>query len=263
MTIPYNEFLAVVYAQVFNSTLTKAESKKWAIGKVTKKVPLPKDLKIIGEHYESALLAKKLMLAHSVAQKLSSLSLIEGIFLTGSLAAGSAKKDSDIDLLIICQPYSLWLVRFLVVSYLKLTGNYRSEENFNNKVCPNMFLETGHLLISKQNLFTAHEVLQVKTLVDNGGVNEQWLETNSWTKKYLPFASNKLKVQGKKYYSIILWPVNFLLFLAQYLYMYSKITNERITLHQAFFHPKDLSTEVLTNYERKLVKYGYGSKSKF
>jgi len=82
---------------------------------------------------------------------------------------------------------------------------------------------------------------------------EQFLKANSWTRSLLPIAFSeslkksevsKLKkfdlISNSKFWisNFILSPINFLFFLIQYIYMYPKITSERVSLGYAFFHPR-------------------------
>ncbi len=51
-------------------------------------------------------------------------------------------------------------------------------------------------------------------------------------------------------------PLELLAFVLQYLYMRNKITNEKISLHSAFFHPNELSEKVLVAFEKRLKALG-------
>jgi len=81
----------------------------------------------------------------------------------------------------------------------------------------------------------------------------------------LPNAKNSLKFKvqssklGKKHpisqsasWRILISFFNTLAFKLQYLYMKPKITAEKISLHQAFFHPVDLSGKIQREFERRI-----------
>jgi hypothetical protein len=210
----YNQLAAVVYADVFGFPLTVSEARLWAIRRSREK--------------NSQKLFDQAAAAAAILRKIPT---IEAIFLTGSAAAKNAGKNADADLMIVTSPNTLWLTRLGVFLWLRLTRKLK------NPLCPNIFLDTNHLAIKERNLFTAHEVLQVKCLYDRGRITEKWLAANRWTKDYLPL------------------PFELLAFLAQYFYQKPKQTNEKLGWGYAFFHPDELSTKVLRKFERRLLKY--------
>lgn len=231
--------LAKIYASLFDYPLTPAEARLWAIR-------LPR------EKYSQL----KKDLAVTIAHRFAALPTVIAVFLTGSVAAGNAKKDADIDLMIITQPHTLWLTRLLIFSYLKLTRQLKSP------ICPNIFLDINHLKIANQNLYIAHEVLQAQCLFDRGGVEPLWLKENSWTKKHLPNAY-KFKIKNleitcpersrrENWKLKIFLPFELLAFVIQYFYMKPKMTNEKVGLGSAFFHPRDLSSEILAKFNAKI-----------
>ncbi|MBI4099380.1 nucleotidyltransferase domain-containing protein [Candidatus Microgenomates bacterium] len=186
MRLKINEMAAVEYADIFDWPLTVAEAKKWAI-KVKPMTNKTLDYKISKKQWErrkekEKKAAKKILEAEIVAKSLARMTTIKAVFLTGSVAVGNAGKNADIDLMIVTVPGALWLTRLVVVIVLKLLGLYR------RTICPNIFLDTKHLEIKEKNLYTAHEVLQAKCLVDKGKIKRLWLRKNNWTKDYLPNA---------------------------------------------------------------------------
>lgn len=256
-----NESRAVHYARLFDYPLTPAEAKLWAI-------------RISREEYSR----HKKNLAAPIARRLAVIPTVAAIFLTGSVAAGNAKADADLDFMIVTYPHTLWLTRLLVFLFLKITSQLKTP------VCPNIFLDIKHLKIVNQNLYTAHEVLQAQCLFDRKNINFLWLKNNSWTKKYLPnaykFKINQSKVNNKSngqypkfqfpvsnfqfghwligiYWVIGNWMIGLIdlcAFVLQYLYMKPKMTNERVGLGFAFFHPRDLSAEVLARFNSRPKK---------
>lgn len=210
----YNELAAVVYADMFGYPLTIKESKLWAIRLQREKY----SQKLFDQAVETAFILKKIP-------------TIEAIFLTGSAAAKNAKKNADADLMIVTSPNTLWLTRALVYILLKML------KKFKNPICPNIFLDKNHLEIKNRNIFTAHEILQVKCLYDKNAVSRKWLTANEWVKEYLPL------------------PFEMLAFVISYLYQKPKQTNEKLGWGYAFFHPNELSEKVLKKFETRLLKY--------
>jgi len=195
-----------------------------------------------------------------VGEALSRLPTIQAIFVTGALAMDNSPKFDDIDLMIVTSPHTLWLTRLVVVALLSLTGLRRptslpehASPRVSGKTCDNLYLDTNHLIIHHRNLYTAHEILQAKVIFDRSNIHNQFLKANSWTRSLLPIAFSeslkksevsKLKkfdlISNSKFWisNFILSPINFLFFLIQYIYMYPKITSERVSLGYAFFHPR-------------------------
>ena len=183
------------------------------------------------------------------------------IALTGSVAVNNSQKNDDLDLLIVTDNHCLWLVRpvFLLLLSLGFTRRHPGDTPSPCDVfCPNLWLETKSLSIpkSKRNLYTAHEVLQIKPLLDRGDTYEAFIRSNSWVSHFLANAYPVTKATSTPkanvgLFSLLFWPFNYLSFLFQYLYMLPKKTSEYVTLHSAFFHTKDLSPLLADHLERK------------
>ncbi len=184
------------------------------------------------------------------------------IALTGSVAINNSSQKDDLDLLIVTAPNCLWLVRPLLLTLLSLKFNRRHPGDnpikTKNAFCPNLWLDTKSLTVpqKRRNLYTAHEVLQIKPLLDRGNTYQSFIKSNTWVKHYL---ANAYQLTSKGYTSTnkyswltaIVIPLNYLMFIFQYLYMLPKITTESISLHSAFFHKNDFSTPI-NNYLKNL-----------
>jgi len=186
--------------------------------------------------------APKWTLAYQVINKLARIPTIQAVFVTGSLSMSNCQESDDIDLMLITTPYTLWLTRALVVVYLSLKKLRRNRVT-RNRICDNLYLETGSLSLSNRSLFVAHELLQAKCLFDRSSVHKQLLLANPWVQSYLPVAySETLKklpsplfIYSSYFY---LAPANLVAYIFQYLIMRHKITSEKIGLNFAFFHPR-------------------------
>ncbi len=131
---------------------------------------------------------KKLEIAEKVAGILRKIPWVKMIGVTGALAMENSNKEDDIDLFIITSKNRLWLTRGLVVTFLRLTGLYRRPGKIKNKICPNMLLDEDHFEVPKneQDLFSAHEVCQLKVIWEREGIYQKFLKENQWSKKFLP-----------------------------------------------------------------------------
>ena len=188
----------------------------------------------------------KWLIAHRVGESLQKIPFIEAIFVTGSLAMNNCKSDADIDLMLITSPNSLWLTRLLVYLQIHSFRRHPHVTSAPDRVCDNLYLDIKNLELRIRNLYTAHEILQAKCIFDRSNIHQQFLTANSWVKSYLPIAYSEsikkfnnldLTSNFKFQISNLLFPINFLLFILQYLYMKPKMTNEKVSLHSAFFHP--------------------------
>ena len=269
MRINYNEFLALVYADLFDFPLSVSECKEWSVVEKGRSQVI---LKIGGYYFlkgreklvrlrkeREEISKKKLIKLTRLIELIRKIPTVEGIFVTGSVAMGNATAEADLDLMIVTAENCLWLTRILVVEILKVIGVYRGNwGEQNDRVCTNIYLDIEHLEIKEKNLYTAHEVLQAKCVFDRGGVYYRWRQNNKWTKEYLP---NAYKVAGKgtEKTSLRIWgllaPLELLAYFLQFAYMRKKITNERIGWGHAFFHPKDLSSEIIMRYQQRIRKY--------
>ena len=214
---------------------------------------------------------QKIIHAQKLLKILKYLPGLRLIALTGSVAADNAQKNDDIDLFFITAPYTLWLVRPFVIVLISLFFRRRHPQEDHTHApdafCPNFWLDTLSLAIplTKRSLYTAHEVLQIKPLLDRGDTYQRFLKANRWTKKYLANAyHSSLRAQSRNLtptnnvvipakagihqinsvISVFLFPLNYLFYLIQLLYMYPKKTSETVHLHAAFLHTTDFSSKL-------------------
>lgn len=131
---------------------------------------------------------EKLKIAKRVAGWLKLIPSIKMVAVTGALAMENSDEEDDIDLFIVTSANRLWLSRGLVVTFLRLTGQYWRPGKIKNKICPNMLLDENHLRIPKkeQDLFSAHEVCQLKPLWDRDKTYQKFIQANQWVKRFLP-----------------------------------------------------------------------------
>lgn len=202
--------------------------------------------------------APKLRLARRAARLIGFLPWIKLVCVTGSLAMENSDETDDIDLMIVTSPNRLWLTRPLVVIMTSLIFKRRrphphssthnpQHTTHNNELCLNLWLDSSTLAMPphRQNLLTAHELAQMKPLINKNFTYEKMLSLNKWGAKLLAnFWStiqqfNNLAINNQQSAANnLLNSLNSFLFRLQYSYMRPKITTEEVTLHSAFFHPK-------------------------
>ncbi len=274
----------LIYADIFDYPLTQAEIQKWLIQEKSSDISSISDssIKKTSSYYHlksrqsivklrrqrTRFSRSKFKLAQKITSYLKFIPSIQLIAITGALAMNNSNQHDDIDLMIITKKNRLWLTRLfsiLILEFLNLRRrpNKKTKSDINvlnsNKICLNLFLDESSLQLpsSQRNLYTAHEVTQIKPIFDKGNTYQNFINQNSWVASFLPNAVSASVLSPKITPPLFTFPLNWLETFAyqlQLLYMKSKITNEKITLHSAFFHPRPTSKIVLKQYHQKLKK---------
>lgn len=212
---------------------------------------------------------KKEKKARKITKILSFIPTVLLLGISGSLSLENAKKTDDIDIFIITRKNTLWITRAIVLLLLIVLGEKRaSGEKFaKDKICPNMFMSESALFFSKekQNLFTAHEIAQLKIFVNKSNIYERFLQSNSWILDFMPNCARiKKNFSYKNSLNDLIfaffYPIEFLLRLMQRIYMHKKITKEIVGKNIAQFHPIDMKKYVLELYSLRCL-YILGKKS--
>lgn len=203
---------------------------------------------------------KKYVKAIRIAALLSLIPTLKLIGLSGSLSMNNAKKDDDIDFFFVTRRNTVWISRFLVVCVLLLLSEKRSKGKSiaRDRICPNMFLSESRLSLrgSLRNIYTAHEISQVKILFERGETHMKFLAENSWVLRFLPHAfitKNNVVIKENKKLDLLV-PLEYFMFLVQFLYMKKSITHEKIEKDVAMFHPHKNDQSVQAIYTIK-VRY--------
>lgn len=270
------------YSDVFDYPLRKTEIYKYFLGQKVKKKKIyetiddlfRKDLigkkgnfyfllgqeKIcsirISREKESS---KKWKLAKKFTKILSRIPTIKLIGVSGSLSMNNADFRDDIDLFFITSKNSLWLSRLLVNLILIMYNVKRkTSDSFGiDRICPNMFITPGFQL--DRNLFSAHEVAQLKILVNKENAYERLVNKNSWIKRYMPnsfIKNSKSYSEGKSgLFDFVAAKVDYLFYYFQFQYMKKRLTTEKISANSALFHPKNKTNFVQILYGKKYRNY--------
>lgn len=213
--------------------------------------------------------ASKLSQAKVVTRLLKFWPWIEAIGLSGSVGAGMANQDDDLDFLIITRPDSLWMSRLFVTAVAWLFGRRRSwSKEEPNSWCFNIWMESDNLKLEKRrrNIYTAYELLQLKPLYGLTAFWWLWRE-NSWVGNKLLLArwlapARPPQIAWLEFTKHILlysfqpltWPINQLAYWLQRWYMRAHQTKEQVSLHRAFFHPRDTKHQLYTNWQRSIER---------
>jgi len=152
---------------------------------------------------------KKLEKIQSFINVLSKFSQIKLIGLSGSMAMMNAVKNDDVDLFIITKHNRLFTGRLISLLWAqiigvrrkRMTGGKLQAENNKDKVCLNLFFDETGLSVPKfkRNEYVAHEVLQMKPLINKDQTYERFLKANEWVCSIFPNAKNNFKFEIRNY----------------------------------------------------------------
>jgi predicted nucleotidyltransferase len=212
---------------------------------------------------------QKLKIARRVARWLKLIPTIKMVGVTGALAMNNSDLNDDIDLLIVTGKNRLWLTRLFTVLLVELIARRRhpGDKEVTNKICLNMFLDENHLLIppKEQDLFSAHEVCQMKVLWEKEEIYQRFLKENQWVKRFLPnwrVEMRNAKWERQKshfslrcltsHFSPLTSKVEHLAYQLQLRYMQSRKTTEITDPHRIRFHPQDCREWIMGEYQKRL-----------
>jgi D-beta-D-heptose 7-phosphate kinase/D-beta-D-heptose 1-phosphate adenosyltransferase len=291
----------IIYADIFNFPLTTEETCKWLIGLKMNQEEINKSIKILVKNKRIELKnnyvflpgrsdliilrskkqswsKKKLSILEQIIPLLRKIPFIQMVGITGTLSMENADENDDIDLLIVTKVERLWLVRAIITLLLELKGIRRHplQVKAKDKICINMFLDNKHLALlpSERDTFSAHELLQMRPIIEREAIYGRLIIGNRWVKKYLPNAFGQIDINRHKkelnkkvlinqstetitepfincFELILKW--------LQMWYMSSKRTNEVINSGYIRFHPYDARKKVLSEYRQRLELFGLTS----
>ena len=115
--------------------------------------------------------------ARRVARIVRHAPFVRGLVLTGSVAAGDAGSDSDVDLLVVVAPGRLATAFLLLGSASRVLGR--------RLFCPNYYVCARHLGFGPGSLYLARELAQARSLV---GSPRALLDANPWVADVFPNA---------------------------------------------------------------------------
>jgi predicted nucleotidyltransferase len=183
------------------------------------------------------------------------------IAISGSTAALNSTKQSDIDLLIVCQKNTRWLVRLIVLIILKFS-NRRVDLNVRDahdrvRFCPNMIIESDALLFPNRDLYTAMELSHLKIVINKNRTFERLITANKWMAEFLPnywhlvaieWGLHELSYQPEKNTFFLIKQLNRLSKLLQKKFYYKKNQRELTLINDWII---DHRHEVLRNYHER------------
>lgn len=107
-----------------------------------------------------------------------------GAFVSGSVAGGRAREESDIDILVIAKKGRIWTVRFFLTLWTTCLGIRRKGSNIANRLCFNHYITDASLEIPFQGLYNAHTYIHLIPLINREREFETFFQKNTWIKIY-------------------------------------------------------------------------------
>lgn len=199
----------------------------------------------------------KLKRAKKYATLLKTIPTIKLVAISGALSMENSTEKDDIDFVIITSKKTLWTTRFLSNLVLAPFKRSPNSKKTRNKACLNIFIEESDLTIKPQNIYTAHEICQLKPIWSKGKTYSKLIDSNSWVFKHLPnWHKEKIKESRGEPKSLFapkfIFPIENFLKRSQLKYMGKKLTTEKIGDKQLFFHPKDTQNFVVNAYLKRI-----------
>jgi hypothetical protein len=176
---------------------------------------------------------------------------------SGTVSMLNATKNDDVDIFVISKKNRLFSARFFLLTVTSLLNvrRLRKAKEVKDKLCFNLFFSETALRISlaKQTEYVAHEILQLKTVVNKDKTYERFLQENRWVFTFFPNAKKPNKSIKK---NIIAANNNRpsllerILEKVQLSLISRHRTKERVSKSQLWFFPKDYENTV----NRKLIE---------
>lgn len=214
---------------------------------------------------------KKYSLAYKTIRKLFIIPSVIFVGISGNLSMMNAGRYDDIDLFVITKKDTVWITRLLLIFCLKILGKHRkrTDKKVADKFCLNMIVDEDKLSLSKnlRSLYTAHEIVQLKPVMQRGNIYERFINCNKWIQSYMPnvveqISNQKIETSRKiPLENLIKIILSFSFFEKavknfQMLLIKRNLTKEIIEDKFIALHPKDYKNIILAQYTEKISKYG-------
>ena len=174
---------------------------------------------------------------------------------SGSVGAGYASSNDDIDLFVITKKNRIYTTRLALLVFFRLIGILRTRKSKDNKnkFCFNLFFDESDisLPIQKRGVYGAFELFSLKTIYDARGAYGELLAHNDWAQKILPNyqVQNMISplIQSKDTNQLICKIADYIeniCSIFQVFFIQRHKTTELITATQLWFHPNDISQKI-------------------
>jgi len=141
-------------------------------------------------------LEQKRHIAKQAIKKITWVPFLQAVYLCNTVASGTAKKTSDIDVFIITKDAHIWTTRLCITLALSLLHNRRTKTAIENKICLSFYTTEKHLglekiAIQQPDIYLIHWIKHLLPLYDPKQLYQSMQKANKWTQKFLPNATDK------------------------------------------------------------------------
>ena len=166
---------------------------------------------------------EKFQLARDSVKDFLIFNWVKFVAVSGSVAAGFAKEEDDIDIFIVVKDGCAWFYRGLIKIRGLFKGRFRAKihgQDVKNLFCLNLICEEKGLLF-ENDIFEFNELMYVKPIYQ-----EEYLahiySINPWLKKDFMIKKELLisRLKKSKDINILVKGINYFAFLAQVIFMY-------------------------------------------
>lgn len=202
---------------------------------------------------------RKLSIVQETAKRFFLVPTILMVGVSGGVSMRNADKNDDIDIFVVAKKNSIWLTRLFIILLLKFMGKHRArlDKKVADKICLNMLIDEKNLELPKdrQDLYTAHEVSQMKPVFNKNRTYEKFISKNKWVLDFMP---NAVRIKNEKQQfavNYLLFPVEFLVKEIQLWYIKRHLSRETVNSELLAFHSRDYKGKILNVYEERLKNY--------
>ncbi|MFH0840860.1 MAG: hypothetical protein V1865_02685 [bacterium] len=138
---------------------------------------------------------KKFKRALMVSKFFRWLPWIQMIAVVNLIGAHNAKKEGDIDLLIITAPKKIWLTRLFSVGLLKIFGLRPTPHQVQDKICLSFFITADNLSfeplllnqsLSNRDRYFTYWLANLYPIYNKNNTYQELIKENTWLRNYLP-----------------------------------------------------------------------------
>lgn len=222
--------------------------------------------------------------ARKIIQWLQIIPYLQMIAVSGSLALANAKKQSDIDLLIVAKHKKIWTNRFLITFLTQIVGKRRHGKKTADRICLNHYITDKSLKIDFPSLYNAQTYAHLVPILEKEeGIYNNFQKANQWIGSYLASYSiqkdfNQRLLKSRKFFQKIARFQEIILntFLGNILekilafiqkaiikYHSPKVRGEGRVItddSQLEFHPTSPELKIIDKFNKNIIKLSLGIK---
>lgn len=171
---------------------------------------------------ENNYISEKTNIAKKHMSKLMVSNWVKFIGISGSVAAGFAKEEDDIDIFVVVRDGTMWVYRALVVFRNLFHNRIRAKrhKDVKNKLCLNLICEERGLQFPS-DIFNFHELMFLKPIYKKS-YKRYIFSQNKWLRKKFLVKKELLRtrIQSDKRGFLLIRIVNYMAFICQLLFMF-------------------------------------------